>query len=390
MIEIIMVAAFCLAIGGYLYFMELPRRKTAKDKKASHFNEKRVLNQTKPTTFEFYNEKLQTLLAIWVVPTAAGVLVPRFMLPYPINLITSAFIAVIMLFVVVLINMQMSRNESDAAQNNAFGTGLVHYSEHGDQNQLFRNAEFESMVYMSNEERTRVVDKIVAEVQTLEYFKKNKEEIDVEEMRTRLLAMVMNMKVIRYLIDKGGAEFRILFITDTDSKNLRTPNNVRMIHRTVHVQVPLMPFWGFYGGTTSRLFKSMNKDGETNYVQRRMGIILDLFNLEKRNKLLLEGSFTNPDKMTMLLGEYLHLFEQQQPTSEEMNKTHRRIERRDLEAKKQEFKEQAEANKLVQSTKHLLEVLSELLRPRTRNVADYALMGFIAVVSLTVGYFIWG
>ena len=390
MIELIMIAAFALVVVCYLYFMELPRRRTAKEKRASHYNEKKVITQTKSTTFEFYNEKLQTLLAIWVIPTTAGVLIPRMILPFPINLVTSAFVAVIMLFVVVLINIQLSRKEEQGAQNNAFGTGLVHYSEHGDQNQLFRNAKFESMVYMGEVERTRVVDRIMGDVQSLEFYKKNKEDIDLDKTREQLIKAVMPMKVIRYLIDEGGAEFRILFITDTDPKDLRTPNNVRMIHRTVNVQVPLMPFWGYYGGTTSRLFKSMNDSGETSYVQRRMGIILDMFNLEKRNELLLTGEFTNPDKMTMLLGEYLHLFEQQQPTAEEMNKIHRRIERRDLESKKEEFREQAEANKLVQTTKHLLEVLSQLLRPRTRNVTDYVLMVFIAVMSLAAGFLLWG
>ena len=381
-LAVIGVLAFFGVVFFYYYFFERPRRAIVERRKTSHYDEQGVILKTKPQTFQFYNEKLQRLLLLWVLPTSGAVLAPRIFLPFPISIIVTGAAAIILMMVVVLVSMKLTDAERAAVQGNAFAPALVHYTEYEDVNQLFRNMKFEGAVHMSQSERGRVVDKVVADVQNLEFYIRNKDDIDIEEMKKRLLERIKDMRVLRYL---GDEDYRILYITETSPEDLKTPNTVDMVHRTVNVTVPLMPFWGFFGGTTARLLKSVNTKGAITYITRRLGIFLDVFNLEKRNELLATGQFTKPDKMTMLLGEYLHLFEQQTPTSDAMNKTMRRIERRDLEAMKAEFENTAETNRLVNATKHLLETLSELLRPKVRTKTDYVLI----VLAYLLGAATW-
>lgn len=367
MIPLPVVLLVALLIIGLLYyqFFEKPTKEIKDRMRSLHFDEDKFILDMRTATFEHYDARLSRVVLIMVVLLSIAIAAPASIMPFPISFLTSCFGSIVALFGIILYNKDLKEKEFKDASDKEFGYALAWHPNYGFLPLLLRRMEFKNEVVLEEPQRELIVKRAIKTIKEMPQFKDSG--IKEEEIKKAIESRIGEAKKYRLRI---GAHYRVLLITDTDYEHLKTSEKHTIIDRTIEVKVPLIPSFMAFAGTTDRTFKTKSKDGEIEYSDRTMGIYVDLINLKDMKDKLLKGSFTAPDALTALVGQLVHLYEQQQWTSTQMTKETRKREKAELVARTQKFNAQSEANKIVNTTEHILKLLLSLLRPAAKRAAD--------------------
>jgi len=364
----------------YQFFMK-PEKRTRERLRALHFNPTKFIQDTKPATFEYYDQKWTRLILAWVASTAASIIGPNMAgVEYPWSAIITSVGAIFSIFALVLINMKKNEAERERNLNKAFGSMFAHYPEIGDVGQLWKRMELESEVELDDPQIVTIVDQLAEGIKGLPNYDKNT--IVWKTWKTEMTNRIKSMRVQRInVLDK---KYRILLVSQSGFEDTKTKDVKPLIDETVSVNVQRVPMFLVYVGTTRKLFKTVNKDGKQAWADRTMGVFVDLFNIDMRNKYLAGGGYTVLNKTDALIAEYLHLYAQQSASASEMTKTLRDREKAQKEVEEKEFDAKAEAHKLVGTMKNLLDMLLAASK-QGMVTQDYFMWAVIFVVGMLLG-----
>lgn len=369
-----------MSLVYYQFFMK-PEKRTKERLRALHFQPVKFIEDTKPATFQYYDQKWTRLILAWLTTTSISIIGPNmFGIEYPWSAVITSIGAIFSIFGLVLMNVK--RNETERARNvnKAFGSMFTYYPEHGDVGQLWKRMELESEVILDDVQIDTLVSQLAEGIKKLPTYD---EKIKLgKKWREETKARIKKMRVQRInVLDK---QYRVLLVSPSGFENTKTKDVKPLIDETVSVNVQRVPMFLVYCDTTRKLFKTVNKAGKPAWADRTMGVFVDMFNIDMRNKYLAEGGFTVLSKTDALIAEYLHLFEQRSASATEMTKTLRDREKAQKEAEENEYDAKAEAHKLASAMQNMLKALLEISKP-IKGKEDYFMWVVILVVGMLLG-----
>jgi len=369
-----------ISLVYYQFFMK-PEKRTKERLRALHFLPTKFIEDTQTATFKYYDQKWTRLILAWVASTSASIIGPGMAgIEYPWSAIITSVGAIFSIFALVLINMKKNDAERERNLNKSFGSMFAFYPEHGDVGQLWKRMEKESEVQLDDTQIGTIVDQLAAGIKALPNYKgKN---IVWATWKTEMTKRIKEMKVQRMsVLDK---KYRVLLVSPSSFEDTKTPGVKALIDETVAVNVQRVPMFLVYSGTTRKLFKTVDKSGKTAWADRTMGIFVDLFNIDMRNKYLAGGGYTVLSKTDALIAEYLHLYAQQSASATEMTKTLRDREKAQGEVDELKFDAKAEAHKIVSMMKNLLDMMLTSTK-QGKATEDYFLLAVILTIGMLLG-----
>jgi len=364
----------------YQFFMK-PQKRTRERLRALHFQPVKFIADTKPATFQYYDRKWTRLILIWFGSTSISIIGPNMAgVEYPWSAIITSAGAIFSIFALILINIKKNEAERARNLNKAFGSMFVYYPEIGDVGQLWKRMEKESEVILDDTQIDTIVDQLAEGIKKLPNY--DGKAIVWNTWKKEMKKRIQDMKVQRMsVLDK---KYRILLVSPSDFESTKTKDVKLLIDETVSVNVQRVPMFLVYADTTRKLFKTMNKAGRQAWADRTMGIFVDLFNIDMRNKYLAGGGFTVLSKTDALIAEYLHLYEQQSASATEMTKTLRDREKAQKEVDEREFDAKTEAHKIVGMMKNLLDMMLSTTKQGMVK-QDYFMWAVILIVGMLLG-----
>jgi hypothetical protein len=272
-------------------------------------------------------------------------------------------------------------NEQERARNinKPFGSVISHYPDSGDNNELWRRVENKGEILLDEAQRVIVVDQLIEIAKELPSFSKG--DYDLPKVKKMWLE---RMKVFRAYRLRVGDEFRILFVTPHLIENSKTQDTKSMIDETVHVDVQQIPMFAIYAGTTRRVFSSRDKKDRSVFLDKTMGIYVNMYDIKSRDDDMIKGGHVALSKTDALLGEVIHLYEQRQSSAKEMTKTLRDLEKSNEDYEQADFDSKAEAHRLTQGVKGIMDALGSFSKP-SRTKTDAGLL----IVAITI-FFLMG
>lgn len=375
----IILAAALLVIGtAYYIFFERPARDLQDRIRSLHFDEEKFIMDMKTATFEHYEEKFTRIVLFFVVAVSIAIAVPAFLLPFPLSIITSGFGAIISLLGMILLNKDMKEKERAESSNKPFGYATAYHPNFGYIPLLLRRIKNEGEVILEQPQKEMVVKNVLEVAENMPEFIDSG--ITKDALEESIRKYLDNVHYYRWRVSEV---YRILFITKSEFKEIQTDETHRIIDRTIEVDVPLIPSFLVYANTTDRVFKTKSKKGDIEYTDRTMGIYVDIVNIQDVKEKIVNGSFTAPDAMTALVGQIVHLYEQQQWSGKQLTKETRKREKAELLADTQQFNAAAEANKIVNTTSHILKLMLALLSPAAQRLReDYGLLFLVFTLGM--------
>ena len=381
--DIVLIGAsviFVIIILIYRQFFMKPQERTRERLRALHFQPVKFIQDTRPATFQYYDQKWTRLILAWVASTSVSIIGPNMAgIEYPWSAIITSIGAIFSIFALVLINIKKNEAERARNVNKAFGSMFVYYPETGDVGQLWKRMEQESEVILDGKQIDTAVEQLIAGIKKSPNYDKS---IDESKLKEDWLKRIGEMKTQKMRVLDG--KYRILLVSSSSFENTKTKEVKSLIDETVSVNVQQVPMFLVYAGTTRKLFKTVDKSGRPAWADRTMGIFVDLFNIDMRNKYLAGGGYTVLSKTDALLAEYLHLYDQQSTSATEMTKTLRDAEKARKEVDEKEFDAKAEAHKLVGTMKNLLEMLVSISKQGMVK-QDYFMWVVIFVIGMLLG-----
>ena len=382
--DIVLIGAsviFVIMTLVYRQFFMKPQERTRERLRALHFQPVKFIQDTRPATFEYYDQKWTRLILAWVASTSVSIIGPGMAgIEYPWSAIITSIGAIFSIFALVLINVKKNEAERARNVNKPFGSMFVYYPELGDVGQLWKRMELESEVILDDTQIDTLVDQIAEGIKKLPNYD---EKIIVwktwkEEMKKRIQAMkVQRMSVL----DK---EYRILLVSPSDFESTKTKDVKPLIDETVPVNVQRVPMFLAYCDTARKLFKTVNKEGKPAWAGRTMGVFVDLFNIDVRNKYLAGGGYTVLSKTDALLAEFLHEYAQRSTSATEMTKALRDEEKAGQELDEKKFDAKAEAHKIVAMMKNLLDMMLSTTK-QGKVTEDYFMWVVLLVIGMLLG-----
>jgi len=382
------VAAIALFIISVLYYKRIvePAKMMEERILLMDFHEQKFINDTKSATFQYYKEKWGKLAGLPWFGVILAVMMPPYFLPYPADVMVMILGTFMIAFGAMFQIQRSAQQEIAEASNRPFGNSFVFWPEHGNQDHMFRRMELQQEIELDESQVSTITDQMMDTIQTMDYFQKHKDEIDIDELREKIHTRMKENHYYRY---KVSGKYHILLITPHTAEQLECRETTSIIDRTLAVDVNLMPMWLVYGGNTERIFTTVDENGKKVYTARRMGIFLDLYDIVRRNKELITGGFTAPDAMTALVGEFVHLYDQRQHTSTEMTKTTRQMEKARWETEKDEFDAEAKSAKMIGAMENIVDIMTSILEPKERSKMDYGAIVATAIIFLLIGIFLF-
>ena len=369
-----------ISLVYYLFFMK-PEKRTKERLRALHFLPTKFIEDTQTATFKYYDQKWSRLILIWVGTTAASIIGPNMAgVEYPWSAVITSVGAIFSIFALVLINMKKNDAERERNLNKAFGSMFVSYPEHGDVGQLWKRMEKESEVQLDDTQISTIVDQLAEGIKALPNYKEKA--IVWKTWTPEMTKRIKDMKVQRMsVLDK---KYRILLVSPSSFESTKTKGVKSLIDETVAVNVQRVPMFLVYCGTTRKLFKTVESDGKPAWADRTMGIFVDLFNIDMRDKYLAGGGYTVLSKTDALIAEYLHLYAQQSASATEMTQTLRDREKAQREVDEKEFDAKSEAHKMMGTMKNLLDMLLSASR-QGKGTEDYFMWVVILIIGMLLG-----
>ena len=272
-------------------------------------------------------------------------------------------------------------NEQERARNinKPFGSVIAHYPDTGDNNELWRRVENKGEILLDDSQRVIVVDQLIETAIELPSFKK--EDFDLDKVKKMWLE---RMKVFRAYRLRVGDEFRILFVTPHLIEDSKTQDTKSMIDETVHVDVQQIPMFSLYAGTTRRVFTGRDKKDKNIFLDKTMGIYVNLYDIKSRDDDMMKGGHIMLSKTDALLGEVIHLYEQRQSSAKEMTKTLRDLEKSNEDYEQADFDSKGEAHRITQGVKGIMDALGSFSKP-SHTKTDVGVL----IVAITI-FFLMG
>lgn len=369
-----------ISLVYYQFFMK-PEKRTKERLRALHFQPTKFIEDTQTATFKYYDQKWSRLILLWVASTAASIIAPNMAgVEYPWSAIITSVGAIFSIFALVLINIKKNEAERERNLNKAFGSMFAFYPELGDVGQLWKRMEKESEVQLDDIQIGTIVGQLAEGVRNLPNYVKGS--IKWKPWKAEMTKRIKAMKVQRMsVLDK---KYRVLLVSPSSFESTKTKGVKALIDETVAVNVQRVPMFLVYCGTTRKLFKTVQSDGKPAWAERTMGIFVDLFNIDMRDKYLAGGGFTVLSKTDALIAEYLHLYAQQSASAAEMTKTLRDSEKARKEVDEKEFDAKSEAHKMMGTMKNLLDMLLAASR-QGKGSEDYFMWVVILVIGMLLG-----
>ncbi len=376
--QIVGIVGFIIAILIYYYRLYRPQERIKQRQELEHFDKLQFIKDMKVASFEPYKEKFTQLTGIGLVPAVVSIIAFRFLFAYPINIFMTVIGCFFSLFIVAMVYMRQNDLELAAASNKPFGSALVYYPGIGLVPQLFRRMKKRGSIKIDKTQRKDLTAQIIASIKEMPEYEHVKKEVSIKKLEKEIGETIEKINPIRYEVDE---KYWILLITTEDTSKLKTNETVKLIDRTREVDVNLIPSWMIFCDDTRHLFTSKDDKGRTIYTSRRMGIFMDIYNLVRFDADIRGGNFSVPDKMTALLGQFIHMYDRHNFSASEMTKTVRRMEKAKEETEADEFKNEAEVMKHFNSGSRVTEMLHNMLIPHTKTKTDY---GFVMMLLILV------
>lgn len=364
----------------YQFFMK-PEKRTKERLRALHFQPTKFIEDTQTATFKYYDQKWSRMILLWVASTAASIIGPNMAgVEYPWSAVITSVGAIFSIFALVLINMKKNEAERERNLNKPFGSMFVYYPELGDVGQLWKRMEIESEVELDDTQIGSIVNELAEGIKKLPNF--DEKTIVWETWNAEMTKRIKAMKVQRMsVLDK---QYRVLLISPSSFESTKTKGVKSLIDETVSVNVQRVPMFLVYCNTTRKLFKTVQSDGKPAWADRTMGIFVDLFNIDMRDKYLAGGGYTVLNKTDALIAEFLHLYAQRSASATEMTKTLRDSEKARKEVDEKEFDAKSEAHKMMGTMKNLLDMLLSASK-QGKLTEDYFMWVVIFVIGMLIG-----
>lgn len=384
-IEVIwLVAAAILIIIGLIYQFKFdkPARMARERLRGLYYETSKFKARMVTQTFTYYDEKISKLVLSFCVPAGVSVVIPAMLIPPPYNFIISMSGVFVSFLLAMLYKRTIDEAERTRNINKPFGSSITYYPGEGDNPEFWRRMEVEYEVMVNNAQREIIVDQLIETAKELPSFDpKEFTAQKLEKVKKEWMERLQKFHTYRMKVD----DFIILFITPHELKNSTTPGTKPVIDETVHVDVNLIPMFSMYAGTTRKVFASRDKKDRPNFIDRTMGIYVNLYDIKSRDDDLLEGGHVALTKTDALLGEALHLFEQRQSSAKEMTKTLRDLEKSNQDYEDKKFDTEAEV--MGDKIDGMLGSLLVVPKPG-KTTTDYLLMVVVFIVGLTIGVLI--
>lgn len=386
-VDVIWLIIAIIAVIVYLiyrYKIEIPKQKTKKMLKGLYYDPKKFQKKAVSQTFEYYDQKWSKIVFVFFILVVISILGPAALLPQPYSVMVSAMGAAGAFFVVLYYRKDLNTAEIERNVNKPFGTVISHYPEAGDNSELWRRVENKGEILLDDAQREIVVDQMIETAKTLPSY--NKKDFDMVKLEKYWKEQIKSFRVFRLLI---ADEFRILFVSPHSIEDSKTQDTKKMIDETVHVNVQQIPMFALYAGTTRRVFPSKDKKDRNVFIDRTMGIYVNLYDIKSRDDDMTKGGHTVLSKTDVILAEALHLEEQKQASAKEMTKTLRDLEKSEGDYEEADFDAKAEAHRLNKRMKGFMDGLGSYSKesrvsPNSTRLFLIALIVFI--LGLWIGY----
>ena len=365
----------------YWRFFYLKDKKLRAQLLSLHFNAGDFIADCRLSRFDLYNKKWTRLILVPIFAMCGATVLPRFFgLPFPLDFAVTSVGSLLSVVGAVVLSINSREAERARNLNKPFGTAHILFPEQGEQGLTLKRLEIDNEIELSEEQYEVIASQAIEGIKKVKTFEKAG--IDEAKIKKDWIERLKKNHVYRARV---ADKYRILLITESKFATMKTPDTRSLIDETVDVNVQLVPMFLFYAGPTTRIFRTSDNKGKSQFTDRVMGILVDLFDLGKRNEMLLSGDFTAPTKTDALLAEYLHLYEQRSATSTEMTKALRDLEKAKAEIDDKEFDHDAESNRLMTSAKNLLKIVSSLVTVEPMSKKDYIPWLIFLAVGLLVG-----
>jgi len=389
-VNVIWAGGAVLAIIVFLiwYFkFDLPTKRSRELLKGLYYDPVKFRKKAVAQTFEYYDDKISKIIFAWFVPTALSVLIPAILVPAPLNLVITVAGMIVSFFAVMYYKTLINEQERARNINKPFGSVISHYPDSGDNNELWRRVENKGEILLDDSQRAIIIDQLIEIAKELPSFSKG--DYDLPKIKTMWLERMKMFRAYRLFV---GDEFRILFVTPHLIENSKTQDTKSMIDETVHVDVQQIPMFSIYAGTTRRVFSSKDKKDRSIFLDKTMGIYVNLYDIKSRDDDMMKGGHVALSKTDALLGEVIHLYEQRQSSAKEMTKTLRDLEKANEDYDQADFDAKAEAHRLTQGVKGIMDALGSFSKP-DRTKADAGVLIIAIVIFFLMGTLLgwtWG
>jgi len=388
---IVALAALVLFITGSLLYYQFvyKRERRAKEHLSSlHFRISDFIKDLTPMTFEFHDRKVTRLGIGGLVLLFISILAPVFLgVPQPFNY----FIMVIGLFASIVIvdkaNVAIRDKEHRRNENTTYGSAHILFPEpYGEVGLLLRRMKHVKDLELSDSEREMLVDNAVEKIKTLPDYDKMK--VDEKNLKREWLERIKRFRVGLFTV---ADKYWILLIAQNRFADMKTPHTHEMIDETEHVNVQLAPMFLVYVEPTTKVFETVDEDSRTIFTDRKMGVFIDLFDLAKRNEMLIKGESTALSRGDALFAKYLFLYVQNTETAISMTDTETSLEKADKDAEEREFESDVESIKAA--AKDLNKSFSDVRSARRSDIslgkwAKVVLVIILIGVAVLVGYYL--
>ena len=370
------------------YFkFDLPTKRSRELLKGLYYDPVKFKKKAVAQTFEYYDDKISKIIFAWFVPTALSVLIPAILVPAPFNLVITVAGMIVSFFAVMYYKTMINEQERARNINKPFGSAISYYPDSGDNNELWRRMENKGEILLDESQRVIIVEQLIEIIKELPSFSKG--DYDLPKIKK---AWLERMEVFRAYRLRVADEFRILFITPHLIENSKTQDTKSMIDETVHVDVNQIPMFTIYAGTTRRVFSSKDKKDRSIFLDKTMGIYVNIYDIKSRDDDMLKGGHVVLNKTDALLGEVIHLYEQRQSSAKEMTKALRDLEKSNADYEQADFDSKAEAHRLTQGVKGIMDALGSFSKP-SRTSTDLGIMIVVTAIFFLMGTLIgwtWG
>lgn len=386
-IWVVVAAIICMTLAIYWIKFEKPHIRARDMLKGLYYDPEKFRKRTVAQTFTYYDAKISKIVFAFCVPVSIAVILPAIFIPAPYNFVITMAGVFVSLFMVMYFKKAIDDEEKSRNINKPFGTCISHYPETGDNNELWRRMENEGEIQLDGNQKETVVDQLLETAKELPSFDMKKNDLD--ELKKDWVKRMENMRVYRLRV---ADDFRILFVTPHTMEESKTQGTRPMIDETVHVDVQQVPMFNLYAGTTRKLFRSRDDKDRPVFMDKTMGIYVNLYDIKSRDDDMMGGGHTVLSKTDTLLGEIMHLYEQKQTSAKEMTKTLRDLEKTSLDYEEADFDSKAEAHRITQGVKGIVSAMGSFSRP-SRTKTDGAIVITLVVVFTIFGVvlgFTWG
>jgi len=376
-----------ILFGGYWFFIWRPAKEAEKRIRSMHFITGEFIGDMQPQTFQYYDAKWTRLLFSAIGLSIAAVVLPV-LLNLPERLVIMGFGLLISLVSVAFWNEKTADRERAVNQATTYGTMHCLFPDEGEVGLNVKRITVTKESSVTKDQATSLIGSLFEEIKKLPEYDSKK---DTEAMlKKKWIERFAKMKAIVATATARDRVYHLLFIAEHSFALLKTPDPKDMIADTVHVSVPLAPMFSTFIGLSTKIFRAANdKTGKAEFTDRQMGVFVVLFDIPKRNELLLGGEYNIPSHTDVLFARYLELLEENRQTAISLGGTEQNLTKANQDIDEKKFEANTEA--IVAATKKMAKLTEQSDKSTHEGIslgkwAKIALICVLIIVAAVVGF----